>query len=301
MSPQIAHRKRVFSLFGYRAGFAAPWFAGVWCVLLALLWGCGERRAVDNSEALRPYAEQAGAVLSQDAGGGAAAGDGWSVLVAVVPTNREEDAQAMLGTVRSAGLGAARVAMHNGRRVIVYGSWGDPGAEEAQQGLAAVRGAQIGGVTPFAAAVMIPPAAPAGAAANNEFDLRGVKARLGGDAVYTLQVGVYARGDFQKPSEQELGLFRREAERAVAELRAQGEQAFFYHGPNRSSVTVGVFGEDDHDGSTRPPVESVRLRSVRERFPHCLLNGEGLMETVQTERGPVKRLQPSYLVAIPKQ
>ncbi|RMH25941.1 MAG: hypothetical protein D6692_10105 [Planctomycetota bacterium] len=299
MSAQIAHRKRVFSLFGYRTGVAAHWFVGVWCVLLALLWGCGQRRAVDNSEALRAYAEQAGAVLSPDAGGGASVVEGWSVLVAVVPTNREEDAEAMLETVRSAGLGGARVAMHNGRRVIVYGSWDDPGAEEAQRGLAAVRGLQIGGVTPFAAAVMIPPAAPAGA--KDEFDLRGVKARLGDDAVYTLQVGVYARGDFQKPSEQEIALFRRSAERAVAELRAQGEQAFFYHGPNRSSVTVGVFGEDDHDGSTRPAVESARLRALRERFPHCLLNGEGLMETVQTERGPVKRLQPSYLVAIPKQ
>lgn len=225
---------------------------------------------------------------------------GWSVVVAIPPTGRQDDAQRMLGTIQAAGLPEAYLALRNGRPVIAYGRYDDPGSPEAQGGLARVRSAQVSGTTPFASAMLTPPSARVGTVAGNaDYDLRNVKKRRP-EALYTLQIGVYGRGDFQKPTPEELALFRREAEKAVAQLRAEGDEAYFYHGPHNSSVTIGVFTEDDHDGSTTPPVESARLRTLRERYPNNLLNGEGLMETIRTDTGPVKRLQASRLVAVPQ-
>lgn len=292
MMPENAHPKPVFYLLG--------------CLLISLpgliAWtGCGQAR---DEATLKDYAEQSDAVLAPDPvradEGDRAGGRGWSVLVAMVPSGRQADAQAMLGTVRAAGLDGAYLAERSGRPVVVFGSYEDPGLEDAQAGLGKVRGLEVAGMRPFATAVLMPPPAARVSAEKASFDLRGVKARLGEAAVYTLQIGVYGRADFDRPTEQELALFREQAELAVAQLRSDDEQAFFYHGPNSSSVTIGVFNEDDHDGTTMPAVESRQLRSLRERFPNNLLNGEGLMETVKTDRGPVKRLQASRLVAIPK-
>ncbi len=67
-------------------------------------------------------------------------------------------------------------------------------------------------------------------------------------------------------------------------------------------VTIGVFGEVDFDATTTPPMESMRLRELRKRFPHNYLNGQGINETLSTSTGQrVTRLQPSSLVGIPKQ
>lgn len=307
---QNPHRKPVFCLFGFCASAGALPVAsrlvGVVAVgAVALLAGCGEsagqtRRAEPARPTLADYADRAGAVLDPDAGGGPGvdgAGRGWSVLVAVVPGTNPESADRMLEAVRGAGLTDARLADHNRRRAVVVGSFDDPGSDEAQAALARVHATEVGGSAPFAAAILIPPPADAGDGGQN--DLRGVKARVGERAVYTLQIGVYARVDRVRPSPEELALFRREAELAASKLRGEGEEAFYYHGPNSSSVTIGVFDESDHDGTTRPPIESARLKALRERYPNNLVNGEGLLETIRTETGPVKRLQASRLVAIP--
>lgn len=305
------HPKPVFSLFGYRPYVLTTPGFGVSLALIALagtlLVGCSSGPDRDDDRArsgqeLSDYAAQSAAVLAPDAGASAAQqpGRGWSVLVAIVPTNRVSDAEQMLGTVQASGLGDAYLTERSGRRAVVLGSFVDPASEGAQAALNRVRRTQVGGLAPFATAILIPPDAPQGGSGSDEFDLRSVYARLGNSAVYTLQVAVYGRADFEKPSAEDLEAFRKQAELAVAQMRSDGVEAYYYHGPNTSSVTVGIFDEDDHDGSTVPPVESARLRNIREQYPHNLLNGEGLMETVRTERGSVKRLQASRLVAVPK-
>lgn len=267
-----------------------------------LMWGCQSGQKDTDPEALRPFAEQAAGVFSVEEAtqeGGVVEPTWWSVLVAGVPSGRMDDAERILETVRAAGLPGAYIAVRDKRPVIAFGRYEDPAQPEAQAGLQTVRQAQVGGVTPFGAAMLMPPGAVA-SDAGNVMDLRTVRARLGDSARYTLQIGAYGRGDLQRPTQEELVLFRREAERAAAQLRGEGEDAYFYHGPNRSSVTIGVFGEDDLDATTTPAIESPRLKELRQRFPHNLLNGEGIMETVQTERGPQKRLQATRLVAIPQ-
>ena len=79
-----------------------------------------------------------------------------------------------------------------------------------------------------------------------DFDLATVKARRGTKKpLYTLQIAVYGRPDNTDATKEDLAQFRKSAEEAVVQLRREGEQAYYYHGPNRSMVTVGIFSEDD--------------------------------------------------------
>lgn len=312
--PRIDRFKAVFPLFGYPAGFALrP--RGVLlvlsaCVLLPVfqgaLQGCAASSEAD-SQALSPYATQAGGVFAvEEASGGAGEGEGivpawWSVTVATVPSGRVDHAKSILQTVRDAGLTGAYIAVRDERPVVAFGRYADPADADAQAGLRAVRQTMIGDMSPFASAMLAPPVQIRTGSGTDEANLRTVRERFGKSrAAYTLQIGVYGRGDLGKPTAEELALFQREAEKAVRQLRAQGDEAFYYHGPNMSMLTVGILSETDHDGSTQPPIESMRLRELRRKFPNNLLNGEGIRETVRTETGTAQRLQASRLVAIPE-
>jgi hypothetical protein len=238
---------------------------------------------------------------SRDALGDAVEPTWWSVSVAAVPSGRMDHAESILQTVRDAGLTGAYIALRDARPVVAFGRYTDPADADAQAGLQRVRRTVIGGISPFAGAMLAPPVQIRTGSNTDEANLRTVRERFGkAQGAYTLQIGAYGRGDLGKPTPDELALFQREAENAVRQLRAQGEEAFYYHGPNMSMITVGVLSETDHDGSTQPPIESARLRELRRKFPNNLLNGTGIRETVRTESGTAKRLQASRLVAIPE-
>jgi hypothetical protein len=64
-----------------------------------------------------------------------------------------------------------------------------------------------------------------------EWDLRRA------DGVYTLQVAVYFNTDKMRQR-------KKAAAEKTRQLRARGLEAYYYHGPTRSLVTVGSFGED---------------------------------------------------------
>lgn len=302
--PQNPLRNAVFRLFGSRAPRAGVVSAGVLSLWTTLILGCAGAEKRNDPEVMRGYAAQAEGVFADEPRGridGPVEPGWWSVLVATVPTGRMDDAERMLTSVQAAGLPEAYIAVRDKRPVISYGRYEDPADPDAQAGLRRVRQTTVGEVNPFGSAMLIPPVADRTASDGDEANLRTVRQRFTRrDAAYTLQIGAYGRPDLSRPTEEELRLFRREAEQAVRQLRAQGETAFYYHGPNMSMVTIGVFSEDDHDGSTQPPIETIRLRQIRQKYPHNLLNGEGIMETVRTETGSVRRLQASRLVAIPE-
>lgn len=312
--PRFDRLKAVFSLFGYPASFAQrvvpPAILLIMGVFLptmqGVLVGCAATPD-DSSEGLAPYAAQAKGVLAPDERAANASAEGgieptwWSVAVAHVPSGRMDHAESILQTVQDAGLAEAYIAMRDGRPVVSFGRYEDPSDADAQAGLRRVRRTVIGEMSPFASAMLSPPVQVRTGSETDEANLRTVRERFSkSQAAYTLQIGAYGRGDLGKPTPEELVLFQREAEKAVRQLRAQGEEAFYYHGPNMSMVTVGVLSETDHDGSTQPPVESMRLRELRRKFPNNLLNGEGIRETVRTETGTAQRLQASRLVAIPE-
>ncbi|MDF1809652.1 MAG: hypothetical protein P1U42_08150 [Phycisphaerales bacterium] len=230
-----------------------------------------------------------------------ASAGGWSIILSSVERGEMKRAVEMLRIIQEeAGLDGAYIDRRNSGLVIAYGEYLDRNDPKAIADLKKVKAIDLMGVKLFEGAVVVPPSGDALRGTDTSSDLRGVKERYGKNAVYTLQIGIYGRDDYQMPSAQDLIEFRKAAENAASELRGQGVMAFYYHAPARSMVTVGVFSERDFDATTLPPTQSRQLRELRERFPNNLLNGQGINETVRTESGKITRLQSSQLVAIPE-
>jgi hypothetical protein len=240
-------------------------------------------------------------------GGDAQGPNTWSiVLLAFRGDNQEQMAQQALTMVQSQwGLQDAYVDKRGQALVIAYGRYGDPQQPEAQADLRRVRlveGELDGRIQqPFEFAFLAPPANLGGNIP--EFDLRNAQKNHGRWAIYTLQIGIYRLEDGKTATASDIAEFRRLAEEAVVQLRREGEQAFYYHGPSGSTVTIGLFGIEDFDPQLR--LESPRLRQLRQRFPHNLLNGMGIRRTMrvtdqQGRQVKTERLDPSMLVAVPR-
>lgn len=232
----------------------------------------------------------------------------WSI---VLTSFRHEDqaaqAAAALQTIRAeTGLTEAYTETRGEATVIAYGRYADPASRQAVSDLARVRATtMVAGGEPrkvFGSAFLAPPAEIKGA--NADHDLRNARKLNGKWALYTLQMGVYSREDHKAPSAADMAEFRRTAEAAVAKLRREGEQAFYYHGPNRSMVTIGLFGEDDFDAKRAADLNPA-LTALRQRFPYNLQNGLGIKQKFRitdpdSGRQVLKeKLQPSNLVGIP--
>ncbi len=235
-----------------------------------------------------------------DAPDGARAEDAWTIVVACYPDGASDETIAWaLDKVRSAGnLPEAYAERRERGTILAYGRYADPGDARAHADLRTVRAIEADGTRPFAQAFLAPPPDAARAGSLPELDLINAARLYGQDkAVYTLQIGVYGRADLERPSQADLAEFRKHAEQAAAQLRREGELAFYYHGPNRSSVTIGVFGEDDYDPMKGRP-ESAALQAARKSHPNNLFNGMG-----QKRRIPGTnefRLESSALVVVPK-
>jgi hypothetical protein len=231
----------------------------------------------------------------------------WSiVLIAFRGDAQEAEARRGLAVVQNDwGLPDAYLDRRGQTTVIAFGRYTDPQTRDAQADLQRVRAVEavIEGERqqPFEFAFLAPPANIPGS--QPDFDLRNAQKIHGKWAVYTLQVGLYRRDDGKQATAAESAEFRRMAEEAVLRLRREGEQAFYFHGPTGSTVTVGLFGVEDFDAQLG--LESPRLRTLRQRYPHNLLNGAGIKRrmTVTDKQGrqvKAERLDPSMLVAVPK-
>ena len=258
-----------------------------------LTGGCAGSPSASDSQRVREQGRELFTPAARPADGQA-----WAIVLAVI-SGGDELVPRALGQIRAMGLPEAYAERRSDRgTAILYGRYDGPEGRAAQADLARIRDHVVDGGRPFAHAFLAPPTVGIGGS-TPQYDLRGVWAAFGPDALYTLQIGAYGRSDREHPAPDELAEFRRLAEQAVGQLRREGEPAFYFHGPNMSMVTVGVFGPDDHD-PTNPLAESVELADLRLRFPNNLLNGKGVQETVRTTQGPRKILQRSRLVAIPK-
>ncbi len=92
---------------------------------------------------------------------------------------------------------------------------------------------------------------------------------------------------------------RKKAEAFTKQLRAQGQQAFYFHDDDKgmSIVTIGVFGEDAYNPQSM--LYSDAVEAVRKKFPNLLVNGEELRRLTRpgsTETTPERTL----LVEVPK-
>lgn len=132
---------------------------------------------------------------------------------------------------------------------------------------------QLDGTRPFehVQVLKLTTAAPA---STDEMNLK----RYAGQGFYSLQVAVYD-DDFGAG-------FREAAERAAKTLRDDGDAAFFYHGPHRSMVTVGLFTYDEAwvDRIGGAATYSAQVRDLQARYQFNLHNGRTVIEKSAGQR-----------------
>jgi hypothetical protein len=224
----------------------------------------------------------------------------WSVVLATFKgESAEQEAAFALGRSRETPeLAGAFVERRGTAFVLALGRFSDPGSPEAQAELKRVQGIEFQGGRPFAMAFLSPPVAGSEQGAMPQYNLLRTKEQYGPRARFTLQIGAYGRRDINRPTEADLTEFRRAAERAVWQLRREGELAFYYHGPNMSMVTIGIFDGEDFDPAV-PGSKSQRVIEAQKRHPYNLFNGQGVRERRGGQAGD-GRMQPSALVIIPE-
>ncbi len=262
--------------------------------------GTGGSRPDALSPDLDPLAQQGHALFPQSLENPADPGlSSWSVVLESFDAQQNAaSASAGLDKVRTlAGLPEARLQRRGKVLEIAVGAFDSVDDPKAQAELKRIRELTIGGGTPFAQAVLMGPVAILGG--KPEWDLRNAKRQFGKAAKYTLQMGVYT----WEPgaSDSVVAEARKSAEAAVEKLRGEQEQAFYYHGANSSSVTVGLFSAQDYDPKN-PMNQSPTLVELRRKHPYNLQNGKGVR--VRDPGKPASdesgwKFVPSVLVNVP--
>lgn len=240
---------------------------------------------------------------AEDAASSQNPGHAWSIMLVTLsgPDAKSLADQALWKVQNVGGLPDAFLQEQSkGVYSVMYGRYPDPADRAAQADLKRVHQIQVGNERPFASAILMPPDGAA-SVSRSPHDLRNARSIYGSErARYTLAIGYYTRDDMKQATPQQMAEYRKAAEQAVAKLRAEGDEAFFYHGPNGSQVTIGIFGPADHDPVNRPGTESIPLQNARKKHPHYLLNGMGQNQVVNTPSGKRRVLLASRLVEIPE-
>lgn len=240
---------------------------------LCLLAACQADSAGPSSRDMRDTGRQVfGSKSAPRTGAFTPENSSWTIMIAAFNgPDQIREARSALAVVQSLGFHEAFAEPREKTTIVALGQYPQPGDPRAQEDLARIREFVVDGSRPYARAMLVPPAAGA-QGEMSALDLRTAKEKYGRRAVFTLQIGVYARPDNAEPTPDDLAKFRAAAEEAAARLRQSGEEAFFYHGPFKSMVTVGVFDYSDSDRGAGKP-ESPRLTDTRKRHPYNLLNG----------------------------
>jgi hypothetical protein len=142
-----------------------------------------------------------------------------------------------------------------------FKTWQDPEARKLKQVVHQVRDAS--GQYPFywARLVPVPEEAP-----RNEWPLEAAK------GIYTLHIATWGLETTSRMAS---------AQAYAKELRAKGHEAYVYHGPRFSMVTLGAFGPTAFDDPTKigrpgvkPEIRDPALLALVQKFPTMKLDGE---------------------------
>lgn len=270
---------------------------GILCVVGALvssmsMIGCSSGGTGEVDPALR---DEGRAVFGGGGAGGQegpASGDtaptpdgeeGWAVLLELVrgPDHESRAQVRRRAWATQLGRGDVTVRERDAGSAVVLGSYDEPDDARAQRDLRMVKALEVNGVRPFAGAYLLPPTAPEPEMGERpEWNLmRVAEMPAGRNALYSLHVGVFEGRNRERRAEEE-----------CERLRRLGEQAYYFHGRDRSAVTVGLFGEDAYG---RRGV-SGDVRALQARFAYMMLNGRERLE--RADGSP----EPTILVQIPR-
>ncbi len=248
--------------------------------------GCVVERVVHDSWG--PLRELADPVTPQSGSGrpgNPMPASGWAIMLGEFRgRDRNRDAQALAKRVTQKGFVPDVWVRDEGDRTRVYrGRFADPDNWTAQDALRQTRLVSLGNSRPFESARLVSLNEAPGAVAADPLDL---KQYMG---LYSLQIAVY--DDTFGPD------FRDAAEKAARVLRDDGVEAYYYHGPHRSMVTVGVFTYEMafHSRVGRQDVYSELIRALQRKFPNNLYNG---LTIIEKRPGQDDLTQPSFLVRI---
>lgn len=209
----------------------------------------------------------------------------WSILLAsFVGMDQQKQAQDMIEQLNKLNVNDVWLAEEDGYTHVYRGKFNDPTKPEVESALRQSRMIKLGDDRPFASARLVA-ARPALEISASDMDLK----RYRDQGLYSLQVAVY--DDTAGTNYKQL------AEEAAANLRKDGDQAYYYHGKFRSMVTVGIFTYDE--AWTRrikvSDMYSPTVLKLQEKYPYNLFNGRTVIEKVD---GQKVREQPSFLVQI---
>lgn len=166
---------------------------------------------------------------------------------------------------------------------VYAGRFRNDDSSEAKAMLRQVRSAEINDDTPFEDALIVR-LTGARSQVNDPLDLRS----LSGRGLYTLQIGYY---DTRFGND-----YRKAAETAVKVLREQDEEAYYYHGPNRSLILIEAwtYGQAfTRTGQVDRYSNLVRL--TQEKHPQNVPNGQPFSEDDDPEYVASQR---SFMVPI---
>jgi hypothetical protein len=237
------------------------------------------------------------------------ADEAWSIIIVsytITPDTTLQEVRSLarrdLDRVREVGLTDAYVQMRGERLVLAMGNYATPDDPQALADLDRVKSFEWEGLRPFAGALLTPPA-KIDAGNYPQYNLANVKQQFGEDAIYSLLYATYGHPDKRRPTAAERKQFRNAAEEGTVALRREGEQAFYYHGPHSSSITIGVFGHDDYRieidaNGRRKTIRSKRLNALQARYPTMLLNGQTIRLSALSQ-GKNEVLQRTDLISIP--
>jgi hypothetical protein len=242
-------------------------------------------------------------------GGAKPSGEEWTILcIESREANRARTVELLLGALRQVnGIDArkARASNDEGVSRIWYGSYyrkvdaqtqRESFGPQAQQDLQLIRSLATGSAYPFAAARFVP--VPTPDPGKPEWDVR----RCPG--AYTLHIGVF----YDTPT---FTQHKQAAVEWVEQLRAEGHEAWYFHGVGRSSVMVGSFSPQDVTRDSKPPgqvgvqtpahySERVQLLRKQEQFKYNLENGHKVKRRIATLDGPREVYQESFMIPVPK-
>ncbi|MCC6581437.1 MAG: hypothetical protein IT440_13450 [Phycisphaeraceae bacterium] len=173
-----------------------------------------------------------------------------------------------------------------GKTIVYRGHYVSADAGDAQSDLRQTRMIELDGIRPYQD-VEVKRINFVPQAARSQLDLK----RYAGQDLYTLQVGAY--------DDQFKGDPRKAAEDAAEELRKEGELAFYYHGPNMSVVTIGLWDYEtawSREVGVQDRYSEVVLKT-QQQHPDNQLNGKPIW---QKEGGQTPEKQGSFLVHVPK-